>query len=70
MILSAASFSPRLVAASGWFGVLLIVGLPVAVLLGVVLGPLAWWIAYGVFWMLIGYVILSSRGTPVTRTTE
>ncbi len=53
----------------GWLGVLLVVGLPVAVLLGVVLGPLAWWIAYGVFWVLIGYVLLSSRGTPLTRTT-
>jgi hypothetical protein len=51
----------------GWFGVLLVVGLPVAVLLGVILGPLAWWIAYGVFWVLIGYVLLSSRGTMVTN---
>jgi hypothetical protein len=51
----------------GWFGVLLVVGLPVAVLLGVLLGPLAWWIAYGVFWVLIGYLLLSSRGTMITN---
>ena len=54
----------------GWFGVLLVVGLPVAVLLGVVLGPLAWWIAYGIFWMLIGYALLSSGGTEAERDTR
>jgi hypothetical protein len=44
--------------------------LPVAVLLGVVLGPLAWWIAYGIFWMLIGYALLSSGGTEAERDTR
>ena len=50
-----------------WFGVLLIVGLPVSVLLWVVLGVLAWFIAYGVFWGLVGYALLSSGGTQVQR---
>jgi hypothetical protein len=54
----------------GWFGVLLIVGLPVAVLSGLVLGPLAWWVAYGLFWLLIGYALLSSRTAQAKRDTR
>lgn len=50
-----------------WFGVLLVVGLPVAVLLGVVLGTPAGAVAFGVFWVLVGYVLLSSGGTLVQR---
>lgn len=53
-----------------WFGVLLIVGLiVVAVLVGVQLPPVGV-VAYGVFWVLVGYVLLSSRATPVTHPTE
>ena len=53
-----------------WFGVLLIVGLPAAVILAIVLGALASWVAYGIFWLLIGYVLLSSSCTlgPATHT--
>lgn len=46
-----------------WFGVVLIVGLPVAVLLAAVLGPAAWWVSYAIFWLLVGYALLSSRST-------
>ena len=53
-----------------WFGVLLLVGLPVAALLAVVLGGLAWWVAYAIFWLLVGYVLLSSRSTHVQRPTR
>jgi hypothetical protein len=58
-----------------WFGVLLIFGLPVVWLLGTVgvavqplgtiWGSYATEIAYGVFWVLFGYVLLSSRSTQV-----
>jgi len=54
----------------GWFGVLLIVGLPAAVILAIVLGALASWIAYGIFWLLVGYVLLSSSSTWVQRPTR
>lgn len=54
----------------GWFGVLLIVGLfVVAVLVGaqlVVIGVAA----YGIFWILVGYALLSSGGTRVTHSVE
>ena len=53
-----------------WFGVLLIVGLPGAVILAIVLGALASWVAYGIFWLLVGYVLLSSNSTWVQRTTR
>ena len=53
-----------------WFGVLLIVGLPAAVILAMVLGALASWVAYGVFWLLVGYVLLSSSSTWVQRPTR
>jgi hypothetical protein len=53
-----------------WFGVLLIVGLPGAVILAIVLGALASWVAYGSFWLLVGYVLLSSNSTWVQRTTR
>jgi hypothetical protein len=53
-----------------WFGVLLIVGLPAAVILAIVLGALASWVAYGVFWLLVGYVLLSSSSTWVQRPTR
>ena len=48
-----------------WFGVLLIAGLPVAAILGGTLGALAWWVTYAVFWLLVGYVLLSSRSTEI-----
>jgi hypothetical protein len=53
-----------------WFGVLLIVGLPAAVILAIVLGALASWVAYGIFWLLVGYVLLSSSSTWVKRPTR
>lgn len=53
-----------------WFGVLLIVGLPAAVILAIVLGALASWVAYGIFWLLVGYVLLSSNSTWVQRPTR
>ncbi len=53
-----------------WFGVLLIVGLPAAVILAIVLGALASWVAYGIFWLLVGYVLLSSSSTWVQRPTR
>jgi hypothetical protein len=53
-----------------WFGVLLIVGLPGTVILAIVLGALASWVAYGIFWLLVGYVLLSSNCTWVERTTR
>ena len=53
-----------------WFGVLLIAGLPAAVILAMVLGALASWVAYGVFWLLVGYVLLSSSSTWVQRLTR
>ena len=53
-----------------WFGVLLIVGLPGAVILAIVLGALASWVAYGIFWLLVGYVLLSSNSTWVQRPTR
>ena len=54
----------------GWFGVLLIGGLPAAVILAIILGALASWIAYGIFWLLVGYVLLSSSSTWVQRPTR
>lgn len=50
-----------------WFGVLLIIGLfVVAVLVGVQL-VLIGLLAYGVFWVLIGYMLLSIRGTELPQ---
>ena len=53
-----------------WFGVLLIVGLPlVAVLVRlqlVVVGV----VAYGVFWILVGYALVSNGGTEVQQPTR
>ena len=54
----------------GWFGVLLIGGLPAAVILAIILGALASWITYGIFWLLVGYVLLSSNSTWVQRPTR
>jgi len=51
-----------------WFGVLLIVGLfVVAVLVGIQLVFIGM-LAYGVFWVLIGYMLLSVRGTELPRS--
>lgn len=51
-----------------WFGVLLIVGLfVVAVLVGIRLVFIGM-LAYGVFWVLIGYMLLSVRGTELPRS--
>ncbi len=53
-----------------WFGVLLIVGLPVvAVLMGSQLVGIGL-VVYGVFWILVGYALLSSGNAQVTRPTE
>ncbi len=53
-----------------WFGVLLIVGLPVvAVLMGSQLVGIGL-VVYGVFWILVGYVLLASGNAQVTRSTE
>ncbi len=53
-----------------WFGVLLIVGtLVVAVLLGAQLATIGL-VAYGVFWILVGYTLLSSSRTGVPHRTR
>jgi hypothetical protein len=52
-----------------WFGVILIVGLFVsAVLVGVGLTAIGV-LAYGCMWLIVGYVLLSSRDSAITRPT-
>ena len=41
-----------------------------AVILAIVLGTLTSWVAYGIFWLLVGYVLLSSSSTWVQRPTR
>ena len=59
VLLGAATLRARML--PGWFGVLLIAGLPVAGVLSGVLGPTSGGMALGIFWGLVGYVLLSSR---------
>jgi hypothetical protein len=50
-----------------WVGLLLSVGLPIAVLLGIVLGAQAGAVAFGIFWILVGYAIMFSGGIQTQR---
>ena len=53
-----------------WFGVLLIVGL---IIVGILLGigqTLIGVIAYGVFWILVGYALLSIGNAQANRATD